>query len=1668
MTSPTDTPADQTSDLANPDPIGANTYSTGGGGVTFAQRVATVYLASMLTRSRRAETNELAIRSVSFQTGPAHPVDDLLIAAGEPDNTFELAIACRATPHFVPSNTATVKLLKSLLDETTAHPDVHVAIAVAGWKNEWQQVATLCYKARDIADPAVFHDASKVDRRWNHDERKRYVYLRQMVEKALDGTPSVSDVVHATWGLLRRLRVIGFHVQSPNESDWTAIATTLDLVAAKGSDGLQVRDRLADKSAGWDSQGAVVDLNMVRVATHILLDAPATRTKHAWEMLNLQRAQAYTVRSSLGSDPETGEAFALSFTERRANVVAEILNAGNESTLVVVSGASGTGKSSLVLSAITELESSHQDGFEAIVVNFRELPNTSLEITHILGASIADVAAELSAPARVLVVDAADAAFERSAGLLRDLVTAAIGAGLGVIAVSAEPAAEFVREQLSHASSQPIRAVDITALDDQEVAQVAERFPQLRGILTNLAEESILRRLVVLDLLSRTGVTLDGPMSEWECLQLIWAHVIRANGRNNSGSPQAREDTLLALAAAALASLDTPLPPGTLDPAAVDALRDDHLLAPANAYRPGAQFAHDEVRRYATAIHLIQAGDIPAALQSAGVPRWALSAATLAVKGQLVDPDRRPETTFANVVAGFNAIATSDGKRWADVAVEAVLETPKAYDCLKTAIETSAIELPDVLRVAQQRCTVNGLIHPMLGAPIARILIDHDEPWDISKPAFEVLTSWLQALVVTGEPAGHDLRQTLRTRLLAHWAKYPRKEDTGEGSVLRHFGGRQRRRRTLRDYEVTKDEFVETLALLGLDIDTDISACLRALAEDAPAFLAPAVDSALSARALVQHDPELLATLAEAYYIDEDADGSWGLRDDGIRGHEGRWTSFGPPTAAYWFGAFWQLFNAAHITTSVRVLNNILNYATKERAESARRRHWTDPAETGDSHDEPAGIVLNLTGEARNYLGDGQVWTWYRGTSGGPDPAMSALQAMEHFVEILIKADISTQVIAERLLQGCENLAVPGLLYGILARHIERAGTQLDPFLAAPAIWFLESSRVTSEHYGFRASDEGLAHPERRKWTAREVAVRLVANGDEERRTQLAAVGEDLVAEGERQGIEGDRVLNWAANLDVGSFKVTQEGDDLYLHVVPPPEVVSANAEIMAQQQQASTVMRLQNRYWGSAKYDNDYVEPTVDEIAADLATAQELLNTELQPLHTPPGDAVAQVVRAAIGQAFHGGPDALGSHGSFVIQFVMTVASSFANQEDPVEDHQFFDLGADRAAAQALPALLAPALAAALQQAGVTPDQVVQTAFAIAAKAPAETRLYLARGCDPIWNSPCSGNAPCIHQTALAWTIETARTAEIGPWDFEAQHSPRVRIEGDLVTRLQELDGELIAVHVLDPALRALGVAATTSHCATSEARTLLADLLAVQRTAMVRHEAKGYTADDRGMHTLVAARALLQGYAESANPDPTFEHLDVLRTDAGLMSGFLHGLAGAGAENEVLAQAARDIWPSLVAHALEYAGNDPNVYKERTWGAWAAAGLLPSPLSWSQGMYNEVAKTSIDWVDPDRLVGLVDPWLAIAKGNVMCVDALIRILRKLPESQQTTNGLTWVSELCIQEGRVTVTRSTASNEWLKEVRIIAEEHGRLPQWQALVDALVVAGNTELAPYST
>ncbi len=75
---------------------------------------------------------------------------------------------------------------------------------------------------------------------------------------------------------------------------------------------------------------------------------------------------------------------------------------------------------------------------------------------------------------------------------------------------------------------------------------------------------------------------------------------------------------------------------------------------------------------------------------------------------------------------------------------------------------------------------------------------------------------------------------------------------------------------------------VELLALLGPDLGEQGETILRRVAKHAPAWLGPAVERLFTGRALATCRLGFLAELTEAYYLDDEEDGS-GFHEDGIR-----------------------------------------------------------------------------------------------------------------------------------------------------------------------------------------------------------------------------------------------------------------------------------------------------------------------------------------------------------------------------------------------------------------------------------------------------------------------------------------------------------------------------------------------------------------------------------------------------------------------------------------------------------------------------------------------------------------------------------------------------------------------------------------------------------------
>ena len=1677
---------------------GVSPYATGGGGVTFERKVAVQFLAHMLAGTRVAEVaGAHRVVRVAFQQAPLEAADDIVLDTALPDEptpSLVIALAVRRAPMLVQSDKGAQKLVRQLVQAVVADPEDAprhcLGLVVAGPQTHAKQLSQLADIAAKQTDAPRFFRLVTTAGKFDAHLRSRLDHLCSLVQHAIkdlgEAIPTRNLAEQRTWGLLANLVVHMPRLEAPDNTDWAHVADTLTAVVpdANSAAASSLRDRLVALANDYAPAGAEVNLMNLRRDVHDLLDA--TKRRHrGWRTLDGIHARACDLLRGqvTGFD---GRSMKLD----RTAATATLRHVVSDAKAVVISGPSGVGKSAL---AVLDLagEDPPPDGFQSMVVNLRQLPDIGLSLEEVLRDRLSVLLSELSAPQRVLVVDGADAVAEDREDMFRYLVGAARETDVKVVAVTATDTKKIVFDILGQHFDADVAEYKVPPLTDAEIEKLVGTFSELGCLSTNPSSRELLRRLVVVEMLIRAKVA-GTPLTDADAMNEIWCGLVRQAGRPDRGFPDARETTMLKLAELELSASHRLDVVAGLDPVALEGLKRDGLLRNADddPFRIGPEFAHDELRRYALARLLLTEGNPAARLIQADAPRWLLSAARLACQALLALPDTPAiplRGRLAAQQAAFDELAKAGhGSRWSDVPGEALL----ALSDYRKLLADDVVDLRRLTRLADQRLRDDvGVLDANAAAPIIAQLLETPIPWQSGDYVSDFLRSWLHSLAIAHTGAGHPLRVLLRQQLV-EWcaaadrrlsADHERERREGRDPAAQLAGRFQPRRRLLgrlarrremmrRLWEVPgeiKDEaVVEFLALLGPDLGDDGEAILARLAKDAPAFLGPAVDDFFSAVALAVRRHALLAELTEAYYLD-DEDHGFGLPDDGIRDH--RYAGLGTPLAAWHRGPFTPLLRS-DFRNGVALLNRLLNHAAGLRVRTLvdidSRTSWH--AETISRY----GSKLALDGNRRRYIGDVHVWRWYRGNAVGPYPCISALHALEKECERLIEVGVPISKLIPTLLDGCENLAMPGLAVGILVRHIEDANHLLDPYLAEPLVWHLEFDRASHEASPMATRTEGLANPNRRRWSLWEAAMTLVLQAEDERVAELQALGDALVERARALAVEVDQeqlLVNaraWASSLDRDTYRTRRTGDQFIVETTLPTDVEAKLKTHRTDAEAVAEATRLFVKY--HVQPPTDGVEPIgpVD-LVADLAAARKLLGKPLA--HAPYNvmDVCLLVAAAALEThlvAGHPLPDEMLLYAAEVILQIGEAPPRLPTVED-----ELYGYGADRSAARALPLLLLPSAAdlraTADQDGGSTTfDRTVRASTNLARSLSYEVRLLLARSLDLLWKTPCASSDCCHHRAGWRLATETMRHCALGPLDPDTGGRQTRQLEEPLGESLANVDDDALLVSRLDGAIRALAPAAVAGICVSEGAQDLLSTLFVAQRRSLLSSERM--TPDERGTHSLVAARALL-ALAGDGDDAPVIEYVDAYADNSALLDNLLRALSAAAEELPGLTATAQRIWPRVMRRILELDAAGRTPFANGHYGDMVLASMIPVVTPEIPYLYRETDGQPITWWNPETLRPEVEAWLVPAAGSGLCADQIVCFLAPLAPEGQVRLALPWLEKLVLADPERVAQCAVALPDWLVDMRQTAAEAGLSTGWQAIVDALVVAGVRQLAPYS-
>ena len=390
-------------------------YSTGGGGVTFERKVAVRYLAHLLVGNGAVEFGDgRRAVSVAFQQAPEHSVDDLVVCAARADElepSLVLAIGVRRSPNLVQSDESTRKLIRTYVHEIISAPvdgpEHRVALVVAGSQDHAGQLALLADLASKQKDMPSFFKLARTQGKFQAAVGERLTQLEALVRLALTdlgvAKPSKQIVEQRTWELLSRLVVLMLRLETPDEADWAAVTNSL-IPVARGTDlygASRLRDRLVALAEEYPPKAASVDLSLLRRDAHQVLDTTTHRYRKGWAALtHLHERAVASVRDEISSSDGT-RAIHLD----RSDAAAELLAlASSAHTAIIAHGESGVGKSALVIREVAGPMNSDPDTAQAVCINLRHLPETTVAFEVALGTPLATLLSELSAPQRLLAL----------------------------------------------------------------------------------------------------------------------------------------------------------------------------------------------------------------------------------------------------------------------------------------------------------------------------------------------------------------------------------------------------------------------------------------------------------------------------------------------------------------------------------------------------------------------------------------------------------------------------------------------------------------------------------------------------------------------------------------------------------------------------------------------------------------------------------------------------------------------------------------------------------------------------------------------------------------------------------------------------------------------------------------------------------------------------------------------------------------------------------------------------------------------------------------------------------------------------------------------------------------------------------------------------------------
>lgn len=308
----------------------------------------------------------------------------------------------------------------------------------------------------------------------------------------------------------------------------------------------------------------------------------------------------------------------------------------------------------------------------------------------------------------------------------------------------------------------------------------------------------------------------------------------------------------------------------------------------------------------------------------------------------------------------------------------------------------------------------------------------------------------------------------------------------------------------------------------------------------------------------------------------------------------------------------------------IRLINRLCNHAIQTWREWIQLEYKITPLP----------VQIEFPWGIREFWGHYREYSWFRGAGPGPDAVMSALMALEVWMEEQISEGRDIEAVFQQVLEGNECVAVLGACVFIALSNPEESLKAALPLVTCPHLWKWDVQRMTWEHMpsnvmGLWFRDEHLLRPVQqrnesphRKQEIRYLVAYYLITDDAALRSQFMTAVSDfpnrLPFESEEQKHNEEYVAKLRQDMIQAAsyaqpenyrWQETSEEGRYYLIYSAPQEIVEQNRELLEKFAKQNQVLRILNWVSSALKKDELSEDITLQEA---IKIAEQLDNQDI------------------------------------------------------------------------------------------------------------------------------------------------------------------------------------------------------------------------------------------------------------------------------------------------------------------------------------------------------------------------------------------------------------------------------------------------------------------------